>query len=124
MQMMNSMMVDDLGFGGRAGGFMDDFFDVGGQRRRSHGGGGGGAVMHSVSTVTEIRNGQRVTKTVRRTQNGDGVVTEDVDEEVAMLRGRHHHHQPLPPLPAAGPTRGGGGQQQSRDAMRSSYSYY
>lgn len=41
--------------------------------------------MQSVSTVTEIRNGQRVTKTIRRTQDERGIVTEDVDEEVERL---------------------------------------
>ncbi|CUG93712.1 DNA-J protein, putative [Bodo saltans] len=54
---------------------------------------GGGGVFESVSTVTEIRNGQRVTKTVRRSQDANGVVREHVDEEVADVAPSIHQQQ-------------------------------
>jgi hypothetical protein len=73
-------------------------------------GGGGGGVFESVSTVTEIRNGQRVTKTVRRSQDANGVVREHVDEEVAEVpqryqrldHGPYHHHHGHDSIAAAG----------------------
>lgn len=65
-------------------------------------GGVGGGRMQSVSTVTEIRNGQRVTRTVRRTQDEHGVVHEDEDEEVEHLHAlpacTPNRRQPQPQL--------------------------
>lgn len=67
---------------------------------------GGGGRMQSVSTVTEIRDGRKVTKTVRKHMNEDGLVHEDVDEEVEDLRQQvrslpqvpHHQQSNVPAL--------------------------
>lgn len=50
--------------------------------------GGPGAASRSVSSTTQIVNGQKVTRTVTRVQQPDGTVTEDVDEKVENLGNR------------------------------------
>jgi DnaJ family protein B protein 6 len=50
-------------------------------------GGGGGSQGQSTSVSTVIRNGQKITRTVRKTFDAQGNVHEDVDERVEDLNG-------------------------------------
>ena len=102
-----SMFNDDF-FGG--GGMMSGFGDMHQEMARhmkqassmrgaaaTGGSGGGGCVSTSQSVSTVIRNGRRVTRTVVRKTDANGVTTEDVDEEIEDMGGNHaplrHHRQ-------------------------------
>ena len=75
--------------------FGDDFF--GGSMMHPMGRGGGG-VSTSRSVTTVIQNGRRVTRTVTRKTDANGVVTEDVDEEIEDIGGGRSRggHQQIP----------------------------
>ena len=84
---MNGM--DPFGtMGGMGMGNMGSFTTMGGPGMMSFSSssssmGGNGGTSTSVSQQTQIVNGRRVTKTIRRTTHPDGTVQEEVDEEVA-----------------------------------------
>lgn len=100
--MMGGMFGGGMFGGGIFGGgpsamLMHDGFGSGGSSMMfsssSFGGGPGGG--QSVSQSTTIRNGRKVTKTVRRYQHPDGTVHEDVDEQIEELPS-HGAARPLP----------------------------
>jgi curved DNA-binding protein CbpA len=91
----HDMMTFGDDFGRMGFGMVDPFSHFRGASLQGMSG-GSNCLMQSVSTVTEVRNGQRITRTVRKTQNATGVVTEDVDEQIENLSQPHGRPQ-LPP---------------------------